>query len=61
MFKLNKLIFLTLKASSVIVIINLIINYKCYKVVIIATIIIIYKLSLLIIIFNIVSSCLKLL
>ena len=60
MFKLNKLMFLTLKAGSTIIIINLIINYKYYKTVITAVIIIIYKLSLLIIIFNIIDSCLKL-
>ena len=61
MFKLNKSIFLILKASSVMIIIDLIINYKYYKAVITAAVIIIYKLSLLIIIFDIINSCLKLL
>ena len=61
MFKLNKLMFLTLKAGFIIIIISLIINYKYYKIIIITVIIITYKLSLLIIIFNIINSCLKLL
>ena len=61
MFKLNKLMFLTLKTGLTVIIINLIINYKYYKTVIITVIIIIYKLFLLIIIFNIIDFCLKLL
>ena len=61
MFKLNKLIFLTLKTGFIVIIISLTVNYKCYKIIIIITVIIIYKLSFLIIIFNIIGSCLKLL
>ena len=53
--------FLTLKISFIVIIINLTADYKCYKIIITAVIIIIYKLSLLIIIFNIINSCLKLL
>ena len=52
MFKLNKLMFLTLKASFIIIITSLTINYKCYKTVIITVTIIIYKLSLLIVVLN---------
>ena len=61
MFKLNKLMFLILKTGLIVIITNLIINYKYYKIIIIAVIIITYKLFLLIIVFNIVNSCLKLL
>ena len=61
MFKLNKLIFLILKTGSIVIITDLIINYKYYKTVIIIIIIIIYKLFFLIIIFNIVNFYLKLL
>ena len=61
MFKLNKLMFLILKASFTVIITSLIIDYKYYKTVITAIIIIIYKLFFLIIIFNIIGSCLKLL
>ena len=61
MFKLNKLMFLILKAGFIIIIINLIINYKYCKVIIIIIIIITCKLFFLIIIFNIISFCLKLL
>ena len=61
MFKLNKLIFLILKAGSAVIITGLIINYKYYKIIIITAIIIVYKLFFLIIIFNIISSCLELL
>ena len=59
-FKLNKLMFLTLKTSFIIIITGLIINYKCCKITVTIIIIITYKLSLLIIIFNIINSYLKL-
>ena len=61
MFKLNKLMFLTLKTGFIIIITGLIINYKYYKAAITVTTIIIYKLFFLIIIFNIINSYLKLL
>ena len=61
MFKLNKLMFLTLKVDFVIIITGLTADYKYYKIIIIAVIIITYKLSLLIIIFNIIDSYLELL
>ena len=53
--------FLILKVSFTVIIINLIINYKYYKITVTAAVIIIYKLFLLIIIFNIVGFCLELL